>query len=483
VKDGFVFVAGGYTSSYQAKDMVYSIRTQSTGSLVIDEVNSLITARGDIVAAQTSRFAYVVGGNTHANDFCEALSVVARYEFQTGLWTSLPSLSDARSASGMVNLKGILMVLGGEQTADNVCTSEVDLSVGLLAVDSVEVWARSEWIKFGSQISDHRFRSAAIGWGATESIFTFGGQKAYDPSCECFPTTNEVGMYRGIYDQAEAAVSTPTPTPPPIPQPTDAPDFDVTAGNDLCANAVQLEVLASGLGRFALAYGNTETANVDIDAPTCGNGVVVDQPGVWFKVVGTQGRMTALTCHEYTDYDSKLSVYDGSCGSLRCVGADDDGCGENSNKARVGWEATRGTIYYILVHGWNNYWGVGNYAIWVQAREPPNDQCAQAQGPLAIGDAVDGTSVFANLDFGATGAQSCNGAYGNVEGVWYYVIGTGTVMTADTCDARTVYDTKLHIFTGDCQKDGDSKSLTCVKGNDNNVECGNVISRKSLVRW
>jgi hypothetical protein len=194
--------------------------------------------------------------------------------------------------------------------------------------------------------------------------------------------------------------------------------------------------------------------------------------------------MTVKTCHEYTKYDTKLSVYTSSCGNLECVNADDDGCSIDSKKSDVSWNAVRDNIYYILVHGWVTD-PVGDYAIWVQAREPANDRCAWAQGPLAVGDSVDGTSLYSNLNFGGSGSdgQTCNGSYGNVEGVWYYAIGTGNVMIADTCDDRTVYDTKIHIFTGDCQKEGDSKGLACVKGNDNNVECGSLISRKSKVDW
>ncbi len=46
-------------------------------------------------------------------------------------------------------------------------------------------------------------------------------------------------------------------------------------------------------------------------------------------------------------------------------------------------------------------------------------------------------------------------------GVWYRLIGTGGTITLDTCEgAETDYDTKISVFTGDCD------SLACVGGND-----------------
>lgn len=515
VNSGFIYIAGGYDQFYNAKSMVYRIDTVlSSESLVIEEVDPLLTPRGDAVATQDSNYAYVAGGYTDTS--CEALGVVERYEFASGQWQSMPSLSDARGNFGMVQLGNIFIVLGGETGVEDACVDpSTDPAEALVAVDSAEVLGPNSWVHLGPQLGDHRFRFAAVAWGATGTIYTIGGQKTYDASCQCYPSSSEIVGYTRLYNDARAVVATPAPTkqpspapiaPPPILPPSDAPDVVI---NDLCENAMELEALAAGLGRFSVAYGNTEEATEDF-APSCGSAATVtnDQPGVWFFVRGTEGVMTAKTCHEYTNYDTKLSVYEGSCGGLQCVEANDDGCGIDSKKSSVSWVAQRDNIYYILVHGWQTGKRiqrfvtdksmfklklklffvsdpVGNFAVWCQAREPPNDRCAWAQGPLAVGDSVDGTSLYANLNFDESGAQgqTCGGAYGNVEGVWYYTVGTGKVMTADTCDERTVYDTKIHIFTGDCQKEGDSKSLTCLKGNDNNVECGSLVSRKSKVYW
>jgi len=49
-----------------------------------------------------------------------------------------------------------------------------------------------------------------------------------------------------------------------------------------------------------------------------------------------------------TDYDSRVTVYEGSCGTLSCVAEADDTCGQNE---AVSWCSTAGVQYLILVHG------------------------------------------------------------------------------------------------------------------------------------
>ena len=46
----------------------------------------------------------------------------------------------------------------------------------------------------------------------------------------------------------------------------------------------------------------------------------------WYQIVGTGADLTADLCTG-TSYDSKLSIYSGSCGALNCEGGNDDFCG------------------------------------------------------------------------------------------------------------------------------------------------------------
>lgn len=493
----FIYIAGGYTQDYDEKNAVYRIDTETN---VIEDVQSLTVARGDVVVAQTSEYAFIAGGyhaNTNGGTVCEPSNVVEQYEFATGMWTSLPSLTQPRGNGGMVDINGILLILGGEHGTTSSCrsVSHPDLATALLTLDTVQVLGRSAatWVESSSmsRLDTPHSRFASIAIQSTETIYTFGGQLPYDSSCDCLPATDNVIAYRTLYDQAKDRVLD---TAPPTSAPTGllpTGGVALTQGNDRCENAVELEVVPAGLKRLARAFGTTMGATVDTNAPAC-SGIGVDQPGVWFQVVGlTQdGVMTAETCGEYSNYDIQLSVYQGSsCDNLECVAANDDSCG---NKALVSWNAALGQTYFLLVHGYIDD-PVGNYQVSVQVREPPNDQCAHAQGPLSPGSILDGSTTFASVDddfFNQKGGAptTCGeSSYGgsSVPGIWYFMFGTGKVMVADTCDDRTDYDTQLHIFTGEecTMGKGGGRSLECIQGNDNSVDCGTLTSRKSRVRW
>ncbi len=112
--------------------------------------------------------------------------------------------------------------------------------------------------------------------------------------------------------------------------------------NDHCEDAI------GPLGVPSITPGSTVGADVD-PAPYCD--VAVTSPGVWYTVIGTGGTMTASLCNEGTDYDSKLTVYCGSCDDmpgLTCVAGNDDYCGLQSE---VSWCSQYGAEYLILVHG------------------------------------------------------------------------------------------------------------------------------------
>ncbi len=111
----------------------------------------------------------------------------------------------------------------------------------------------------------------------------------------------------------------------------------VPVGNDLCANAIAINCGES-------VNGSTADATFD-NIGTCGT--TNTAPGVWYTVVGTGGVMSVSTCTA-ASYDTKLSVFSGSCGTLVCVGGNDDFC---STRSQVSWSSVSGTTYHILVHG------------------------------------------------------------------------------------------------------------------------------------
>jgi hypothetical protein len=150
------------------------------------------------------------------------------------------------------------------------------------------------------------------------------------------PATNYVvrivGNCAGGSTSATAQLAFRTLSPPPA--------------NDLCANAIPL---TCG-GRV---QGSTEGSTATGD-PTASCGTSVDQGGVFYSLLGTGGRITLSTCDVATNFDTKLHVFSGSCGSFACVGGNDDAsCASSGTSSSVSFNSVAGTTYYVFVSGWD----------------------------------------------------------------------------------------------------------------------------------
>ena len=89
--------------------------------------------------------------------------------------------------------------------------------------------------------------------------------------------------------------------------------------NDLCTGALNLACGESFL------MNNEECAAVDTLVQGCAS--VSPQgmtPGLWFTFEGTGNEVTVTTCLPGTNFDTYLSVYEGTCGDLTCVAGNDD---------------------------------------------------------------------------------------------------------------------------------------------------------------
>ncbi len=125
--------------------------------------------------------------------------------------------------------------------------------------------------------------------------------------------------------------------------------------NDLCANAI-------GVGVPSSTAGTTAGATVDA-VPTCGTAGTPSAGGVWYAVTGSDHFLTASVCDPGTNFDTKLSVYSGICGSLVCAGGNnDDATCTPTTRSTVTWCSSLGTTYYILVHGGTSS-SVGNFTL------------------------------------------------------------------------------------------------------------------------
>lgn len=226
--------------------------------------------------------------------------------------------------------------------------------------------------------------------------------------------------------------------------------------NDLCA------------GAFPISSGQTisgTTVGATVDSPsgltTCGTSITA--PGVWYFIVGNGGPLTASTCNQAT-YDTKISIFSGTCGTLACEGGNDDGAGCSGFTSEASVNTTPGTLYYILVHGFLSTSGSFDLTATLGAPPTGNDVCGGAL-PIVPGQTISSTTVGTTFD----NVGTCN-TTNTSPGVWYTTVGNGDLYTATTCGATT-FDTKISVFEGNCG------NLLCVDGNDD--DCG----LQSTVNW
>lgn len=207
--------------------------------------------------------------------------------------------------------------------------------------------------------------------------------------------------------------------------------------------------------------------------------------GAWFSVQGTGTELRTFTCRgSFFSFDTVITVYEGSsCSDLTCVGRDDNACGIQSIFA---WNSQLGAQYFIVVSG-GSADDSGDYQLNVLAGQnftesptrspsavPENDLCDSAMS-LAMLDLEDGGPVKIP---GSTKAASFDDAplcgTGNTgPGTWYTMMGDGSIMTVDTCEAN--FDTKLSIYAG-----SSCAALTCVEGNDDSCARGSSVTFPTL---
>ena len=242
------------------------------------------------------------------------------------------------------------------------------------------------------------------------------------------------------------------------------------AANDLCDDAIEI---ACG----DVVAGSTNFATIDTAAGSCA-GQDITAAGVWYtyteSIPGFIQDINLSTCDD-ADYDTKISVYSGDCGTLTCVAANDDGNGCSGFTSSVDFQSDGVSTYYILVHGFGTATGNFNLTMTCSPVPPPNDMIVNSIDVDEIGFPY--TDPAVNMPGATTEAGTpadCDNA--GVQGVWYNFVpemggeATATVTspagytsvtfyTADTEDSVETDLTLVDYFDNQCVPGADASIL------------------------
>lgn len=216
-------------------------------------------------------------------------------------------------------------------SCDSVLTSPVNGDTAA-PVDGVIVWSAASGGATGYNLTvgttsggNDVLATTALGNVTTYNLGVLNSGTSYFITIEAF---NANGTATGCTEQM---FTTYTPVP-----------------GDACAIALPIACGDSASG--------TTVGATSYDAPTgfCGTGT--GAPGVWYSITGNGDLLTASLCG--SAYDTKIQIYEGTCGTLTCVDGNDDSCGLQSE---VSFPTTDGTDYFIYVYGFGS--DTGNYTL------------------------------------------------------------------------------------------------------------------------
>lgn len=171
-----------------------------------------------------------------------------------------------------------------------------------------------------------------------------------------------------------------------------------TWAQDDCLTATQLECWHAAAIYPSSASGSTLTGGWTANtAPTCFGVADGLGAGYWAKFEGNGDPIRVFLCG--SDYDTRLRIYDGTCGALNCVAAGDDDCGLIGLQSEVTMFTTLGTMYYVLVHGGPGT-AEGNFSLKITCLPPipVTTFCFTQQSVTFSTDPYAGTSVILSDD-------------------------------------------------------------------------------------
>lgn len=131
--------------------------------------------------------------------------------------------------------------------------------------------------------------------------------------------------------------------------------------NDVCSGAVSIACGGS------ITIDNSNATAVDRPTDTCGTSSGTG-PGMWYSFSTPSAKTVNINTTGSVIADTKLNVYSGSCGSLVCVGGNDD-IGFSNYLSSYTFVATANTPYLIYVSGYDED-EVGTFNLNITCTDP-----------------------------------------------------------------------------------------------------------------
>lgn len=230
--------------------------------------------------------------------------------------------------------------------------------------------------------------------------------------------------------------------------------FQTLLANDDCANAIPISCAATPVA------GTTVGASVDTYIDAGAGGSLTAQRGVWYVITGDDNQYTINTCSA-VGYDTRISVYSGSCGALTGITGNDDmgaSCSSFSTlRSQVSFGAFAGTNYYVFVHGYEGGFGlseVGAFELNITCSAlcipDANDACANAVAltPAATCVYTTGDTECSTNTVGLANPAGTSG-FATYNDIWYTI----TPTTSDfylNFDYGTATNLRYTLYTGTC---------------------------------
>ena len=228
-----------------------------------------------------------------------------------------------------------------------------------------------------------------------------------------------------------------------------------------CSNAISL---GSSFFPPKIIDGSNENG-VKYSQESCG--IFDTYPLIWYVIEPSKSSsITVSTCNEYTNFDTYISILNGTCGDLDCVAYNDDAC--ESSASTVTFTPEIGETYYIALFGYLG--ATGEYQLTVS--QQVDIECAD-HPVIILSSRINNVTNISNRDLPALPQSYCAFETGPAYWMPFYPTNNG-ILEITTCDSDTTFNTYLSCYSGTCS------DLICVSYNDDDASCSFNVDFSSL---